>query len=179
MSLVPYTNTYTDVDTNIMDSDDLVEEFWRVAEFMNTWANSTIGIGVTNTYEFFITEETDIINVSPVNGVLQKIIVGYDVDNFAVNLVEREEGSTYRVYVTLRFENPDTTFTISGPSGQTHVFGVNRSTLKPSQTQADGYYTAIIIATYGFSNGILVNVFADNEEATAVGADDILTAAAS
>jgi len=178
MALEKYTNTYTDINTNIFDSDDLVAEFGRVATFLNSWSQSINKIGTVTVVEERITILDTIFNVDPADGLLQSLKIADDVSNLSVIFDERtEEGDTYRVYLSLRFQNKSTTFTVNGPAGQTHLFGVNKISYLPSQVVADGFYTALVIATYGTS-GLLVNVFADNDEITAVSSDDILSTVA-
>ena len=58
------------------------------------------------------------------------------------------------------------------------MFGANRLEFKPAQINRDGYYTAVVIATYGATNGLMLKVFADNGEETVVETDDYLTAVA-
>jgi len=177
MALAPYTSTYTDINTNIMDSDDLVNEFLRIKTFLDEWSASIETIGTVNIHEETVTiTETDI-GVDPSDGLMQKRLIADNIESVAVAFGERADAATYRVYLSLRFQNKSTTFTVNGPSGQTHLFGVNRTEYVPSQEPADGYYTALVIATYG-TNGLIVNVFANNTEADEVDSDDILTAVA-
>ena len=172
MAVVPYTSTYTDIDTNIFDSDDLVNEFFRVAEFMNAWSQSIDSIGTVNVFTKNITIVNNIIAVAPLDGLIQSMIIADDVENIVVDFTEREEGETYRIYLTLRFQSKSTTFTVSGPAGTTHIFGLNAESFSPSQVSADGYFTAMVIATYG-TNGMMINVFADNSESASVSGNDI------
>ena len=178
MALELYTNTYADVDYAIFDSDDLVEEFFRVASFINAWAESVSSIGTTIVHEETVLIEDTVVNGSPADGAIQKKIINSDVEHITINFTKRNDGDTYRIYMTLRFLNEDTTFSVSGPAGETHAFGVNKAIYKPSQVGVDGFYTAVIIATYGDANGVMINVFADNDEAVDVEGDDIQTAVA-
>lgn len=179
MPLEPYTNTYVDIDGNIFDSDDLVNEFNRVAQYINTWAASVESIGTTNFYEETILFEQTVIIGSPSFGIIQKMDINEDAESVVINFIERETGDPYRIYMTLRFRSPDTTFTVSGPAAETHAFGLNRGSYSPSQqVSASGFYTAVVVATYGDANGVLINVYADNTEATDVETDDLLTAVA-
>jgi len=178
MGLERYTNTYTDVDSNIFDADDLVEEFNRVAEYINAWAASIESIGTVSVYEQYITTESNVVTGSPSNSVVQQVVVNQELESIIVNFTERQEGDPFRVYMVLRFENKDTTFTVSGPSGQTHAFSVNKGSYRPCQTQTDGFYTAVVIATYGDAHGVFINVFADNDEIVDVENDDIQTVVA-
>jgi hypothetical protein len=174
MSLTPYTSTYTDVTTNIFDSDDLLDEFDRIAEFMAAWIASyeSIGIGVI---DFNSGENvTNDVNVFPTSMINQRIIDA-SVTTVNINFPKRSDGDPYRIYTVLRFVDKDTTFTVSGPAGSTHIFGVNREVYTPSQVEADGYYAATIMTTYSESGGVIINVFADNTEATAVDGNDVLT----
>jgi len=178
MALELYTNTYTDVDTNIMDSDDLVNEFWRVASFLNAWSDSIGSNGVIDVYEEFATVTDDIVNGDPANGIIQKFVITSALDAVSFNFTERAEGDPYRVYITLRFQNSATTFTVNGPAGETHAFGLNRTTYAPSQSSTEEFSSAMIIATYGKNNGLMINVFADNVEVTTVSGDDALSTVA-
>lgn len=179
MALEPYTNTYVDIDTNIFDADDLVNEFWRVADYINAWAASIDSIGTVKVYRQIISYEQDIITGSPANGVIQHVNISRHASHVVFSLTGREEGDPYRIYMVLRFQNKNTTFSISGPAGQTHSFGVNRTVYSPCQTpNVNGFYTAAIIATYGGANGLFVNVFADNSESVDVEGNDILNAVA-
>ena len=178
MALDQYTNTYTDVDNNVFDADDLVDEFERIADFINAWSESVGTGGIINTYEANVSIENNLIEGNPANGILQKFIVNDDVETMAVDFVAVGDGDPFRLYISLRFQNKDTVFTVSGPSGETHVFGVNRYEYSPSQVSADGFYTAMVIATYGKTNGLMIQVFADNSEADAVSANDALTVVA-
>ena len=176
MALVPYTSTYTDIDTNIFDADDLLNEFNRVAEFINTWALSIESIGTVETYDEVVTITKDIVNGYPSNGTLQKLLVASDAEEFTIDFQPRGDGDPYRILMTIRCQNKDTRFRVSGPAGTTHVFGVNKSLFSPSQVIGSGYYTALVVATYG-TTGLFINVFADNTEASTVESNDILTAA--
>jgi len=175
MALDPYTNTYTDIDSNIFDSDDLVNEFWRVAEYLNNWVDSYQSIGTTITNERNIDLSGHIVNITPASGILQKLTIDADVEEVVLNFKERNDGDPFRIFLSLRFRSKTTVFTVSGPAGQTHAFGINRAEYSPSQVLADGYYTAFVVATYGATNGLMLTVYADNQEATEVGLDDILT----
>jgi len=178
MALELYTSTYTDIDYTIFDSDDLVDEFFRVASFINAWAESVSSIGTTIVNEETILIDDTIVNGSPADGAIQKKIIGGSVEHITINFTKRNEGDTYRIYMTLRFLNKDTTFSVSGPAGETHAFGVNKAVYKPSQVGVDSFYTAVIIATYSDASGVMINVFADNDEAVDVEGDDIQTAVA-
>jgi hypothetical protein len=178
MALEQYTNTYTDIDSNIFDSDDLVAEFNRVAYYINLWAASVGSGGIINTFEQRITTNLDVVSGSPSNGILQKLIISNEVEEIAINFTSREEGDPYRIYISLRFQNKDSVFTVSGPSGETNMFAVNREEFSPSQVSAGGYYTAMLTATYGKDNGVMIGVFADNQEVTTVETDDTLTVVA-
>ena len=97
------------------------------------------------------------------------------ITEIAFNFLELADGDPQRIYLSLRFKSKSTTFTVGGPAGETHIFGVNQETYTPCQTEADGYYSAVVIATYGSTNGMMIQTFADNSEATAVGVDDVLS----
>jgi hypothetical protein len=175
--LEPYTSTYTDVDGSIMDADDLVNEFWRVAYFLDLWGGSIDAIGQTTDYTVYVQEVTgELAEILPQRGLIQRLEVAANVDTFEVAIREHTVGAPFRVYITVRCLSPDTRFTIRAPSGQSHVFGINRSIYMPSQVIADGFYTASLICTYGSEEGVMIQVHAANPEEDEVTLDDILTA---
>ena len=174
MALEPYTSTYIDVANSVIDAQDLLAEFDRVAEYLNGWIQSYEGIGTqTVTYIDRIIDDDPIIR--PL-GLIQQIIVSADLDRVDFNFAEREEGNPHRVYNVIRFESKSTVFTVNGPAGETHVFGRNKAVLSPSQVQADGYYCAVAMVSYSQNQGVFIQVFADNDESSdTVGGDDVLT----
>ena len=171
MPLEPYTNTYTDVDGSIADADDILEEYDRIELFIGDWLASIEKIGdtIVNEYEIEIDGDFDI---DPALGLIQKVIVDLVVEEFNLNILPKGDTDPHRIYLTLRFRSPSTTYTISAPSGS-HLFGVNRTIYSPSQVIVDGFYASFVMITYG-SVGTMVKVFADNTEETAVAGDDIL-----
>jgi hypothetical protein len=176
-ALEPYTSTYTDVDGSIMDATDLVDEFWRVAYFINLWSGSIANLGQEDHYEEHIEiVEGELAEILPSNGLIQKLLVEADVEEFAVDFGVRESGDPYRIHVVVRCRNPDTLFTVGSPSGESHRFGLNRDVFQPSPVIGDGYYNAAIIATYSKNQGVMVQVYANNAEATTVDKDDVLNA---
>ncbi|MHC5061706.1 MAG: hypothetical protein ACYTFK_11560 [Planctomycetota bacterium] len=172
MSLEPYTNTYTDTDGNIADSGDILAEFDRVASFIDTWSASYESIGLTTVEEQVVGSNGNS-EIEPSAGIVQVMKVAASVSELNINVKAREAGDTYRVYVTLRFGSRSTAFTVSGPSGKTHVFGVNRETYQPSQVIDSGWYNAMLIITYG-TDGTHITVFANNSEGDSVSADDVM-----
>lgn len=176
MALEAYTSTYTDVAESIIDADDLYNEFERIEQYLGAWLASYDQIGInTITYVDRVDEIRP--KIYPL-GLVQQIIVSSDMARIDIEFKARTEGNPYRVYNVFRFESKDTIFTVNGPSGRGHVFGRNTRLHKPSQVLASGYYTAIVIATYAQSGSVFLKVFADNDEASAVGTDDVLTARA-
>jgi hypothetical protein len=90
-----------------------------------------------------------------------------------INFMPRADGDPYRIYVVLRFGSKETRYTVSGPAGSSSVFGVNQTEFMPSQAVKDERYAGSIIATYG-TDALHLQVYADNDEITEVGVDDIL-----
>lgn len=177
--LIPYTSTYTDVDGTIMDADDLVNEFWRVAYFLELWGGSIDAIGQETNYDVYVeTVEGELAEILPARGLIQRLDVDVGVETFEIAIREHTVGAPFRIYITVRCGSPDTRFSIRGLSGQTHIFGVNRSNYMPSQVITDGFYTATLICTYGGTDGVMVQVNAGNPEETEVTGDDMLTAVA-
>jgi len=177
MSLTPYTNTYTDTDGSIADADDIVAEFDRVATFINAWADSYESIGLTEVFKHTVlTDDTDILDIDPALGLVQTAIIDATVTEIDFNILDRASSDPYRVYLSLRFASKATTFTVSAPSGVTHVFGVNKSEYTCSQTVNKGYYVASVIVTYA-TNGLHIQVYADNPEEDAPTLDDALQGA--
>jgi hypothetical protein len=175
--LEPYTSTYTDVDGSIMDADDLVNEFWRVAYFLELWGGAIDAIGQETSYEVYIeTVEGELAEILPQRGLIQRLEVAADVESFEIVIKEHTAGAPYRVFITVRCRSANTTFKIRSPAGESHIFGLNRQVLKPSQVITDGFYTAQLICTYGSENGVMVQAFSSNTEETEVNADDVLTA---
>lgn len=174
MALEKYTNTYIDVEGNIADADDILEEFDRVAEFFNLWASSIDQIGSNKVFiDNSSAVGTTVIDAS--NGSIQRKNIAADVDVLNIRVNSRQEGEPYRIHLVLRFASRLTTFTVSGPSGETHIFSRNSSPYSPGQTIADGWYPAVLVVTFGATNGCFISVFAENNEATGVGNDDVLT----
>lgn len=173
MALTPYTRVYDATDASFTDEDAVLAEFTRIEEFLAAWRASFESIGAQTVYSV-IEEEglaTDDVQIDPANGLIQSLEVGASVSTFDVNFASRADGNTYRVYLVLRCRSKDTRFTVSGPGG--HVFGINRSTYSPSQALADGFYSAVVIATYG-TNGVFLSVHAHNDEETDFDGDDVL-----
>lgn len=172
-----YTNTYADVDGSIMDADDLVDEFYRVAYFLALWADGGDAIDVDKIYETYIEEITgELAEILPSNGLIQRLDVAAGVETFEVQINEHTVGAPFRVFISIRCGSPDTRFTLSVPSGEAHIFGINRSVYMPSQVIGDGAYSASIICTYGSEKGVMVQVMAGNPEETEVDYDDVMTA---
>jgi hypothetical protein len=184
--LEPYTSTYTDVDASVMDADDLVAEFYRVAEFLALWAGSIDAIGQEDHFEEFINIVTgQLAEVLPANGLIQRLMVDASVEEFTIQIGQHETGDPFRVFISIRCASPDTVFRLSVPTLQTHVFGVLREQFEfftlsepyqPSAIIGDGYYGAMVICTYGSEAGVMVQVFAHNPEVTEVTFNDVLTA---
>jgi hypothetical protein len=172
MSLVPYTNTYTDVDGSIADSDDIVAEFDRVALFINAWIDSYELIGLTDVHVYNVTADGSQ-TVNPAKGLVQAMHIDANVSLANINIKERASTDPYRLYLTLRFGSKSTQFTVSAPAGKSNVFGINQTPFSPSQVAYRGRYAATVIVTYG-TEGTHVQVYADNAEADSVGIDDIL-----
>jgi len=172
MSLVPYTNTYTDTDGTIADADDIIAEFDRVSAFINAWADSYDSIGLTSVRNETINEDGNF-DIEPAIGLVQAIRINSNIETVNFNIKAREKGDPFRIYMTLRFGSPATRFTVSAPSGSSHIFSVNQADFIPSPTSAGGFFPATVIVTYG-TDAVHVQVFAHNDEATAVGVDDIL-----
>jgi hypothetical protein len=182
----PYTSTYTDVDSSIMDADDLVAEFWRVSEFIALWSGSIEAIGQEDHFEEFIEIVTgELAEIIPANGLIQRFEVDASVESFDFTVLPHTIGAPFRVYVSLRCGSPNTTFRVSVPRGETHIFGVNRDLYQftqasepyqPSAVVGDGYFGATILVTYGSENGTMVQVFAHNPETALVNFNDVLTA---
>lgn len=176
MALTPYTSTYTDVANQIIDSDDLVAEFDRIEERLNVWLASYDQIGTENIVELTKVESSRV-NIDPV-ATIQVVKIDADVPEVALRWGARSDGDPYRVYTVIQFESKATRFTVQGPSGLTHVFGRNDSPYLPAQVSASGvgfsYYKAVVIATYADRGSVMLKVFADNTEASAVGSDDVL-----
>ena len=172
MSLVPYTNTYTDTDGSIADSGDIVDEFDRVASFINAWVDSyeTIGAIIVNEYNV---GGDGTVDVSPSLGFVQVIKTSAGVTEIDINIKARVDGDPYRIYLNLRFGAKTTTFTVNAPSGQSHVFGLNQSPYSPSQIVNKGWYAASVIVTYG-TGATHIQVFANNSETEPPTIDDIL-----
>ena len=174
-ALEPYTSTFTDVDGSVMDADDLVNEFWRVAYFLGLWGGSIDAIGKKNNYEAYITKvEGELAEIFPANGLIQRLEVEADVDEFEIAIREHTTGAPYRIYTIVRCLSKDTRFRVRTLSGQSHIFGVNREIYMPSQVVTDGYYTAHLIATYGSQDGVMIQVHAANPEEAEIDVDDIL-----
>jgi hypothetical protein len=175
--LPPYTNTYADVDHSLMDADDLVNEFWRVAYFLELWSGSIDAIGQEDNFEVFIEiVEGELAEILPARGLIQRIEVEADVESFEIAIKEHTTGAPFRVYIVVRCRSKATRFTVSAPAGETHLFGLNRSTFMPAQEIGDDFYSAALLCTYGSENGLMVQVMAANVEATEVDYDDVLTA---
>jgi hypothetical protein len=173
--LEPYTSTYNDVDGSTIDASDLVNEFYRVAYYLNLWGGAIGAIGKDTSYETYIEKvEGELAEILPARGLIQRLDVAAGVNEFEVAIREHTDGAPFRVYTTIRCLNKDTRFMVRAPSGQSHVFGVNRTTYMPSQVIADGAYTAAIICTYGAEEGVMVQVFAANPEEGSVDKNDIL-----
>lgn len=182
--LEPYTNTYLDVDGSVADAPDLINEYHRVAEFLNRFASSLDQVAIRVRRTEFIFLESRTIDIDPADGLLQRLIIDADVSRVNINFVRREEGEPYRVFLVLRFQDRNTEFTVSGPGGDSSKFGFNRvipydpnerntnTIYQPSQREADGHYAAVVQATYGTSNGAVIQVFSDNEEDEIVGTED-------
>jgi hypothetical protein len=174
-NLEPYTSTYTDVDGSIMDADDLVNEFYRVAYYLNLWGGVVDAIGRDEETEVYVEiVEGELAEILPANGYIQRLEVAADVDTFEVAIRDHTEGAPFRVYIIIRCLNKDTRFTVSAPSGNSHTFGVNRTTYMPSQVIADGFYAASILCTYGSEDGVMVQIHAANPEETEVTENDVL-----
>ena len=173
MTLVPYTNTYTDTDGTIADSDDIVAEFDRLSVFIAAWADSYETIGVTNVQTYEVPFDELSYDIDPSNGFIQSLLIDAVVEDINFNFVAREDGDPYRVYVVLRFASKDTRYTVSGPAGSSSVFGVSQAEYLPSQASKDDKYAGTIIATYG-TDALHLQVYADNDETDAVGSDDPL-----
>lgn len=172
MSLAPYTNTYTDIDGGIADSDDIVAEFDRLEAFINAWAESYQNIGTS----FVTTHKIDgsgTFDLDPAAGFIQSLVIDSGVENININFKARADGDPYRIYVTLRFRSKETRYTVSGPSGRTTVFGVNQGEYMPSQVSRDDAFAGAFIATYG-TDALSIQVYADNDEITLVETDDLL-----
>jgi len=176
-ALVPYTNTYTDTDGTIADSDDIVAEFDRVAEFIGAWSDSFETIGVVDVHEYTVPFDGDT-DISPTTGLVQVVKVDASVVTVNLNIKARVAGDPYRIYLNLRFASKNTVFTVSAPGGQSHIFGLNQSIYSPSQVQIDGWYAGCVIVTYG-TDAAHIQVFADNPEGTIVALDDTLQLVAS
>ena len=175
--LEPYTSTYSDVDGSIMDATDLVNEFWRVAYYLDLWGGSIDAIGREDRYEEYIEiVEGELAEILPVRGLIQRLEVEADVEEFEVNIGPHTTGAPFRVFIIIRCRSKDTRFTVTGPSGEAHRFGLNRTIFMPGQVLGDGFYNASIICTYGSTNGVMVQVHAANPEETAVDFDDVMTA---
>lgn len=173
-ALEPYTSTYSDVDGSIMDADDLVNEFWRVAYYLDLWGGSIDAIGQETRYDTYVeVVEGELAEILPQRGLIQRLEVGAGVETFTVKINEHATGAPYRVYLTIRCANKDTRFSLSVPSGQTHVFGINRTSYMPSQVLGDGWYNATIIITYSQNTGVMVQVNAANPEEEEVTFDDM------
>ena len=172
MSLVPYTNTYSDVDGSIADSIDIVAEFDRVALFIAAWSDSYESIGLNSVNNILVPGDGDY-DVEPTLGLVQLLFVDAVAELININIKDRIEGDPYRIYLNMRFGSKSTQFTVSAPSGKTHIFGINRTTYSPSQVVNKGRYAASLIVTYG-SEGVHVQVYADNSETNAPDLDDLL-----
>ena len=176
-ALTPYTSTYTDVDGGIMDADDLVNEFWRVAYFIDLWSGSIDAIGRDTSYDIYVEKVSgQLAPIYPQRGLIQRLDVDATVDQFTVAIQPHETGDPYRVYISIRCRSKDTRFTVSGPSGEGHVFGINRSLYMPSQVVGDGFYNASIICTHSQNTGVMIQVQAANPEEELINYDDIQTA---
>jgi hypothetical protein len=173
MALVPYTSTYVDVADSIIDATNLISEFERVAEYLNGWIESYESIG-TQTVTYIDRVEIENPEIAPL-GFIQQIVVDADLTRVDFTFTERAEGNPHRVYNVIRFESKDTQFTVNGAAGETHVFSVNESPYFPSLTQADGYYCAVVIVNYSQNQGMFIQVFGNNSEASSVSGDDVLT----
>lgn len=174
MSLTPYTNTYNDTDGTIADSGDIVAEFDRVSTFINAWADSYESIGLTEiTKHAVLSDDTDVLDIDPANGLVQTAIIDATVTEIDFNVLNRATDDPYRVYLSMRFASKATTFTVSAPTGITHIFGVNQVPFTCSQTVNKGYYVSTLIVTYA-SNGLHIQVYADNAEEDAPTLDDAL-----
>jgi hypothetical protein len=159
-----------------MDAKDLVDEFWRVAYFIELWAGSIDAIGREDNFEVHIViVEGELAEILPLRGMIQRIEVEADVESFEIAIKEHVAGAPFRIYITVRCRSKETRFTISTPSGEAHLFGINRTTYMPSQEIGDGFYTASLLCTYGSEKGLMVQVMAANTEADEVDYDDVLT----
>jgi len=184
-ALEPYTNTYTDVADSIMDADDLVAEFWRVAYFLALWGEGVEAIGRKDEYTLYIEEiEGQLAEILPARGLIQRLEVSYDTEQFEVSIQPHTVGAPFRVYIVIRCANPNTRFTVSAPAGESHVFSVQRTQQEfqstaerfmPSQVIADGWYTATVIVTYGSEKGVKVIVHSANPEEEVVDFNDVLS----
>ncbi len=175
--LPPYISTYTDVDHSIFDADDLVAEFWRVAFFINLWSGSIDALGKEDHFEVHIEiVEGELVEILPARGLIQRIQVEANVEDFVIKINEHTTGAPYRVYIVVRCLSKDTRFSVSSPSGEAHIFGINRTVYMPSQAIGNGFYTAALLCTYGADNGVMIQVMAGNSEEVAVDLDDVLTA---
>jgi hypothetical protein len=173
----PYTSTYTDVDHSVMDADDLVNEFWRVSDFFNLWSGIIDPITEDNVFEIFITLTTgELAEILPARGLIQRIEVDPDVETFEIAVREHTTGAPFRIFIVVRCGNPDTRFFVTAPSGQSHIFGINRSIYMPGQVIGDGFYNASLILTYGAEKGVMIQVHAANPEEGEVSFDDVMTA---
>lgn len=175
--LEPYTSTYTDVDHSIMDADDLVNEFWRVAFFINLWSGSIDAIGREDHFEEHIEIVTgELAEIFPSKGLIQRLVVEANVETFEIKINKHEVGDPFRVYISIRCRSRNTRFTISAPSGEAHIFGINREVYMPSQEIGDDHYSAMVLCTFGSEQGVMVQVLAANPEQSEVDFDDVLTA---
>ncbi len=173
MTLIPYTNTYSDTDGTIADSDDIVNEFDRIALFISAWADSYQAIGATVVQVREIPFDESSHDIDPSDGLIQSFLIDAVVEDINFNFVAREDGDPYRIYVILRFASKETRYTVSGPAGSSSVFGVSQAEFLPSQVSKSGRYAGTIIATYG-SDALHLQVYADNTEDDVVGVDDTL-----
>ncbi len=172
MRFVPYTNTYADVDGSVADSDDIVAEFDRVSTFIKAWNKAYQLISFSGVNEYNISEDGDV-NILPSLGFMQVVKVDSNVTTVNINANQRGDEDPYRVYLSLRFGSKNTTFTVSAPAGESHLFGLNQETYNPSQVAKDGWYAAVIIITYG-TDAAHVQVFAHNSESSSADIGDIL-----
>jgi|GEM_PF-4321308 len=172
MSLIPYTNTYVDIDGSIADSDDIVAEFDRVEAFIAAWSDSYQKIGITIVRKHTVPGDGDF-DIDPSQGFIQTLNIDAGVTDLNINFLSRSTGDPHRIYVVLRFGSKDTMYTVSGPAATTTVFGVNRQEYMPSQVNKDGKFAGSVIATYG-TDALHLQVYADNQETIEVGTDDVL-----
>lgn len=173
--LQPYTRTYSDVEGETMDADDLRNEFLRVAEFMELWGAAIEASSESVTATVYVTEVTgEVAEIIPERGLIQRLEVAGDVDHFDIIFTPHTTGAPYRTYVSIRCRSADTTFSITGLNQETHLFGVNREVYGVSQTEVDGFFSATLILTMSRGTGVLAQIHARNPEEDQVDYNDIL-----